>query len=125
MREHHIGIIVKDIEEEQLILGHLGYRPCGEVVEDFEQHNRVLFLENGEKLSRIELIEPLDSASTVRNARHGIHHICYEVDADFVEEFKALKIGRMLPHRYVAPALDNRKVMFACLRGGLFIEFLV
>ena len=68
MREHHVGIIVGDIEEGRLVFGHLGYRPCGEVVEDFEQHNRILFLENGQSLSRIELIEPLDGASTVRNA---------------------------------------------------------
>ncbi|MCI8790820.1 MAG: VOC family protein [Lachnospiraceae bacterium] len=125
MREHHVGIIVGDIEEGRLVFGHLGYRPCGEVVEDFEQHNRILFLENGQSLSRIELIEPLDGASTVRNASHGIHHICYETDVGFMESFKTLKIGRMLPQRYIAPALGNRQVVFACLRGGLYVEFLI
>lgn len=125
MREHHVGIVVRDIEESRTVFGCLGYKPCGDMVEDLEQHNRILFLENRQNYSRIELIEPLDDASTVRNARHGIHHICYEADEDFVDGFKALKIGRMLPQRYIAPALGNRQVMFACLRGGLFVEFLL
>lgn len=125
MKEHHVGIVVGNIEESKLVFGHLGYHPCGEAVEDIEQHNRILFLENGQDFSRIELIEALDDASTVRNARHGIHHICYKVDKDFVDGFKALKIGRVLPRKYIASALDNRQVMFACLRDGLFVEFLI
>lgn len=125
MKEHHVGIVVGDIEDGQRFFGYLGYQTCGEVVEDFEQHNRILFLENGQNYSRIELIEPLDDTSTVRNARRGIHHICYEADEDFIDEFKLLKMGRMLPRRYIAPALDNRQVMFACVRDGLFVEFLI
>ena len=99
MREHHVGVVVGDIEDGQEYFGYLGYWPCGEVVEDLEQHNRILFLENGQNYSRIELIAPLDDISTVRNARHGIHHICYEADEDFIHGFKSLKIGRMLPRR--------------------------
>lgn len=125
MREHHVGVIVGDIEESRMVFGCLGYRPCGEMVEDLEQHNKILFLESRQNYSRIELIEPLDGASTVRNARQGIHHICYEVDEGFMEDFKTLKIGRMLPQRYIAPALGNRQVVFAYLRGGLFVEFLI
>ena len=95
------------------------------MVEDLEQHNRILFMENGLDCGRIELIEPMDDASTVRNARCGIHHICYEVNEDFINGFKSLKIGKMLPRRYIAPALGDRQVMFASLRGGLFVEFLI
>ena len=125
MREHHVGIVVRDIEEGRTVFGRLGYRPCGEMVEDLEQHNRILFMENGLDCRKIELITPMDDASTVRNARHGIHHICYEVDEGFLNGFKPLKIGRMLPRRYMAPALGGRQVVFASLRGGLFVEFLI
>lgn len=125
MQEHHIGIVVGDMEEGRRVFGCLGYRPCGEVVEDSEQHNRILFMEYELGCRRIELIEPMDDASTARNARRGIHHICYEADEDFINGFKSLKIGRMLPQRYIAPALGNRQVMFASLRGGLFVEFLI
>lgn len=45
MREHHVGIVVRDIEEGRTVFGRLGYRPCGEMVEDLEQHNRILFME--------------------------------------------------------------------------------
>lgn len=125
MREHHVGIVVKNIEESRLVFERLGFQSCGEEVEDPEQHNRILFLENGQNLNKIELIEPLDGASTVRNAAPGIHHICYEVEEDFADGFRALKIGKLLPQRYIAPALGNRQVMFACLRGGLLVEFLI
>lgn len=125
MREHHVGIVVKNMEESRLVFERLGYWSCGEEVEDLEQHNRILFLENGQNLNKIELIEPLDDASTVRNAAPGIHHICYEVKEGFADGFRALKIGKLLPQRYIAPALGNRQVMFACLRGGLLVEFLI
>ena len=29
MREHHVGIVVRDIEEGQMVFECLGYRPCG------------------------------------------------------------------------------------------------
>lgn len=125
MREHHVGIVVKNMDESRLVFERLGYWSYGEEVEDLEQHNRILFLENGQNPNKIELIEPLDGASTVRNAAPGIHHICYEVGEGFADEFRALKIGKLLPQRYIAPALGNRQVMFACLRGGLLVEFLI
>lgn len=124
MREHHIGIVVRDMEESRWVFSCLGYHPCTEVTEDIYQHNKILFLEDGQDSNRIELIEPLDEASTVRNVRPGMHHICYEVEDSFLDEFKAMKIGKIFSSIYIAPALEGRKVMFACLRGGMFVEFL-
>jgi len=40
MREHHIGIVVKNVEESQKIFEKLGYKVCSEVTVDEYQHNR-------------------------------------------------------------------------------------
>lgn len=124
MKEHHLGIVVRSIEESRRIFGCLGYSPCTKMIEDIHQHNKILFLKDGQDSRKIELIEPLDEESTVKNAMPGLHHICYEVEGSFMDDFKALKIGKIFSPQYTAPALDGRQVAFACLRNGLFVEFL-
>lgn len=127
MREHHIGIVVKNIEESQRIFEQLGYEAHSETITDEYQHNRILFLENKETLQKIELIEALDGLSTVKSFNSGIHHICYEVDKreNFREMFKEMGIGKIFTRDLTAPALDNRYVVFACLKNGMFVEFIL
>lgn len=127
MREHHIGIVVKKLEESQEIFEKLGYRVCSKVTIDEYQYNRILFLENEKSLQKVELIEALNEQSTVKNVKLGIHHICYEVGEveSFHEIFKEMNIGKIFTRNITAPALDNRYVVFACLKNGLFVEFVM
>lgn len=127
MREHHIGIVVKKIEESQVIFERLGYNVCSEITVDEYQYNRILFLDNKETLQKIELIEALNENSTVINVKPGIHHICYEVgeQENFREIFRKMNIGKIFAHDITAPALENRYVVFACLKNGVFVEFVL
>lgn len=127
MKEHHIGIVVKNLEESQVIFEQLGYKVCSDVSMDKYQHNKVLFLENKETSHKIELIEALNDHSTVKKATPGIHHICYEVEEqeNFREIFKKMSIGKIFTQDMVAPAMNNRTVMFACLKNGVFVEFVL
>lgn len=127
MKEHHIGIVVKSVEESQTVFKQLGYLPCSEVVEDRYQHNRILFMENGEKSRKIELIEAMDDFSTVKNFKPSFHHICYEIEDSnsFREEFRKMQIGKIFSPTFLAPAIENKYIIFAYLKNGLFIEFLL
>lgn len=126
MREHHIGIVVKNIVESQRIFEQLGYKASSKTIVDTYQHNKILFLGNEKTLQKIELIEALDEQSTVKNFKPGLHHICYEADEgeNFREVFREMGIGKIFSHDLTAPALDNRCVMFACLKNGVFVEFI-
>lgn len=127
MYEHHLGIVVENIEESKRIFAHLGYKVCSEVVMDDYQHNRILFLENLWNSRRIELIQAMDDYSTVKNFKPGFHHICYEVENkdDFDNEFREMKVGKIFSKEFIAPAIEDRRVVFACLKNGLFVEFLL
>ena len=90
------------------------------------QNNRIMFLRNEIDGQRIELIEKLNEKSSVYNFKPGLHHICYEVEdkENFAEQFKEMKIGKIFTKPMTAPAIQNRVVVFACLRDGSFAEFL-
>lgn len=127
MKEHHIGIVVKNVEESRIIFEQLGYEVCSAVIEDEFQHNKILFMKNKKTLAKIELIEALNEKSTVKNFKSGIHHICYEVEEqeNFREIFKKMGIGKIFTRDMIAPALDNRYVVFAYLKNGMFVEFIL
>ncbi len=127
MREHHIGIVVKKMEASQRIFEQLGYKVHSEVITDEYQHNKILFLENDETFQKIELIEALDELSTIKNFKPGLHHICYEVDEteNFRKIFKEMCIGKIFTRDLMAPALGNRCVVFAYLKNGMFVEFIL
>lgn len=125
MNIHHIGVVVKDIKKSSNLYQHLGYTQVSPVIEDEVQHNRLLFLKNGDLL--IELIEPIDSSSPVYNSRNlGYHHICYQVeDLDkTISLFEGTKLGKIFTDKITAPAFCGKKVMFAMLKDGSIIEFL-
>jgi hypothetical protein len=104
----------------------LGYNSSNCITVDKYQHNNIMIL-NSEFAPSIELIEPLDEESSVYNFREGYHHICYEAELgeDIIQKFKNMKIGKIFTQPIVAPALNNRKVIFACLQNGTFIEFIL
>ena len=123
---HHIGIVVTDINKSIDIYNKIGFELEDNIVIDDVQKNRIAFLKSGYCL-KLELIEPLDEESSVYNFREGYHHICYEAEQgeDIIQKFKKMKIGKIFTTPIIAPALDNRKVVFACLQNGTFIELIL
>ena len=127
MKIHHTGIIIDDIEKSIDIFGRLGYTKTSEIVNDEIQNLKIVFLKRSDDTQTIELIESLGDMSTVHNFKNGLHHICYDVSdiQDFNEYFKTLKIGKIFTKPIIAPAVDNRPVVFALLSNGAFIEFIL
>lgn len=123
---HHIGIVVKDLDKSVRIYSALGYILCNNEKQDNIQNNRVAFMKSPFSVD-IELIEPIDKSSTVYNFEEGYHHICYEAEPeeDIIQRFKEMKIGKIFTPSIQAPALNNRKIVFACLQNNTFIEFIL
>ena len=95
MKLHHIGIVVKNIQES---LGDLGkYLKFEEttiptLVES--QKVNVCFLKTSEVY--VEFIEPVDDNSPVKriaDSGGGFHHLCFEVEDIFAEVEKMEKNG--------------------------------
>lgn len=126
MKEHHIGIVVKNIDKEIDIYEKLGYRRESKIFIDEIQRNKVVFLNREGTDLLIELIEPIDKTSTVFSAQLGYHHICYEVNSDneVKDMYKVKGTGIVFLHKIQAVALKNRCVSFAMLKNGLIIEYL-
>jgi len=123
MKIHHIGIIVNSIEKDVELYKKLGYSANEEIVNDEIQYNNILFLQRGNE--KIELIEPMDSRSSIYYLPKGYAHICYEVeDLDaFLDDFREKRIGVVFTDKLEAPAIDNRKVVFAYLKNKTIVEF--
>lgn len=104
----------------------MGYKLKEETVIDSIQNNLIAFLKS-DFFPDIELIEPIDENSSVYNFKRGYHHICYEAEPgeDIIQKFKSMRIGKIFTKPIIAPALDNREVVFACLQNGTFVEFIL
>jgi len=125
MKEHHVGIKVSQLEKNIALYSKLGYHQVSPITVDDIQNNRVTFLHN--QFQCVELIEPLNEKSSIFHFKDGYHHICYEAekDEDIIKAFKEAKIGKIFTKPIMAPALENREVVFACLQNGLFIELIL
>ena len=89
MKLHHIGIVVKNIQES---LGELtkflDFKETSVPVGVKSQKVNVCFLKTSDVY--IELIEPIENDSPVKTFSEsggGFHHLCFEVD-DIFEEIK-------------------------------------
>lgn len=125
MKVHHIGIKVSQLEKNIELYSKLGCHQVSSITVDEIQSNRIVFLQN--QIQCVELIEPLNEKSSIYHFKDGYHHICYEAekDEDIVKAFKEAKIGKIFTKPIVAPAIENREVVFACLQNGLFIELIL
>lgn len=126
MRINHIGVIVKDINKNISIYLNMGYYLQDFIKYDHIQGNRIAFMVS-DYSPNIELIEPIDEHSSIYNFKFGYHHICYEATPgeDIIQKFKSMRIGKIFTKPIIAPALDNREVVFACLQNGTFVEFIL
>ena len=91
MKLHHIGIVVKNIQES---LGELGkfldFKETSIPIEVKSQKVNVCFLKTSDVY--IELIEPIENDSPVKTFSEsggGFHHLCFEVE-DIFKEIKKM-----------------------------------
>lgn len=122
---NHIGIIVTDLDRSVRIYSKLGYA-LHDIKRDNIQNNRIAIMKS-QFSPDIELIQALNELSSIYNFKKGYHHLCYEAEPgeDIIQKFKSMRIGRIFTQPIVAPALDNRNVVFACLQNGTFVEFIL
>ena len=126
MKVNHIGVITSDLSKGIQMYSRMGYIFAGDIVRDQVQNNYIAFM-NAHSPPNIELITPMNENSSVYNFKVGYHHICYEAEPgeDVITKFKEMKIGKIFTKPIIAPALDNRAVVFACLQNGSFVEFIL
>ena len=113
MKLHHIGIVVKNIQESLgEITKYLNFEETSIPVEIQSQRVNVCFLKTSDVY--IELIEPIDNNSPVKvfsESGGGFHHLCFEVDNIFEEVEKMRKNGARV---IVAPTkgFEDRLIAF-------------
>tara|TARA_B100000029_G_scaffold133450_1_gene127506 strand:- start:375 stop:803 length:429 start_codon:yes stop_codon:yes gene_type:complete len=92
MKLHHIGIVVKNIQESLGDLSkYLRFEETTLPVLVESQKVNVCFLKTSEVY--VELIEPIENDSPVKNIAEsggGFHHLCFEV-RDIFEEIERMK----------------------------------
>jgi methylmalonyl-CoA/ethylmalonyl-CoA epimerase len=113
MKLHHIGIVVKNIQESLgEITKYLNFEETSIPIEVQSQRVNVCFLKTSDVY--IELIEPIDNNSPVKafsESGGGFHHLCFEVDNIFEEVEKMRKNGARV---IVAPTkgFEDRLIAF-------------
>ncbi|MFC1853794.1 VOC family protein [candidate division CSSED10-310 bacterium] len=107
MKLHHIGKVVRDLDEAQTYYRDIfGLQALGPPVVDPIQQVEVVFIETGPpEFPTIELIKPLSASSPVSKfleKGEGIHHLCFETEdiKQSIAELKAkgsLILGKIVP----------------------------
>ena len=128
MRFHHVGVVVKSIEQTAThYRKNLHLEPQSEIIEDPIQKVKVQFWARPGDSTSVELIEPAGEDSPVQRALAkggGLNHLCYEVDdiGAAVEEALAngaLQVGSLAP----ATAFAGRRITFLYYRHIGLVEF--
>ena len=116
MKLHHIGIVVKNIQES---LGELtqflDFKETSIPMEVSTQKVNVCFLKTSDVY--LELIEPIENDSPVKifsESGGGFHHLCFEVEDIFKEIEKMTENGARI---IVEPTkgFENRLISFVLL----------
>ena len=127
MRIHHIGYLVKKIEQAASAFEGLGYLRIGETVRDEGRGADILFLEKDGY--RIELISPYTpesvAAGLLKTYKNAPYHICYAsrdfcADMDRLEQSGYVRMGEP----QAAPAIGGRRVVFFMHAAMGMIELL-
>lgn len=126
MRLHHIGYVVKDIDqyEKNLIVE----KKVKELFDPVQNSKMALYTNFSD--AYIELIQPLNEESFTYNFLQknggGYHHLCYEVATreemkDIVSRQKLIMVKGPIP----AILFDNREVWFYYSRNKQVVEFVI
>jgi len=115
MEIHHIGYLVRNLEESARQFEILGWRQASERVHDERRRVQICFLKNNDTL--IELVQPDKDCEIIGTAlkrlRNTPYHICYECrDLDD----SAARLGEQGYHVIdtpsPAPAIEGKRVVF-------------
>jgi methylmalonyl-CoA/ethylmalonyl-CoA epimerase len=115
-RLDHVAIAVPDLERAASTYRDLLGARVSEPQAMPEHGARVVFVELAN--TRIELLEPLGSASTItkfleRNPGGGLHHVCYEVDDIMAARERLLRAGgRILGDGEPRIGAHGKRVLF-------------
>lgn len=116
MRLHHVGIVVKSIQESLGDLGrYLNFESSSTIMPVGSQKVNVCLLKVGEPY--LELIEPASNDSPISEfakSGGGIHHLCFEVTKIQEELEKLEKNGALVLVRPVI-GFDKRIIAFVDL----------
>ena len=132
MKIHHVGYLVKNINQSIEVFSDLGYVIKQETVYDVDRDIDICFMENDGVV--VELVAPRKSASSFKALRKRVgnspYHICYIADnflsdINDLEEMQKnellLKLGHIIKYARskkewsqedLAEAIDSRKVVF-------------
>ncbi len=124
---HHVGIAAESIERTAALFMEAGYKMTN-IIFDPKQNVNISFLEkNGSPL--LELVEPVDEKSPVRNilSKVGVsaYHFCYEVE-DLEDSITQLRKKRfmLLVKPVETVAFNGRKICFLYHKETGLIELL-
>jgi len=128
LKIHHIGYLVKKINQARQTFEALGYRVEQDTIRDEIRQVAICFLiKDG---YRVELVSPVSPDSVVsgliKKYKNAPYHICYETD-DYETALTELSAGGFLAidTPTPAPALDGRKVQFLTSATAGMIELIV
>ena len=116
MKLHHIGIVVKNIQESLgELTGFLDFEKTSVPMEVKSQQVNVCFLKTSDVY--VELIEPIEDDSPVKKFSEsggGFHHLCFEVGDIFGELENMKKNGARV---IVEPTMgfEDRLIAFVLL----------
>lgn len=128
MKLHHVGIVVKSIEESvPRYCQFFGLRPITELITDDKQRVNVQFLATESGATNVELIEPLPGKSPVRLALEkggGLNHLCFEVEdvGECMRQAESDGVICVCPP-VPAAAFGGRRIAFFLYRGIGLVEF--
>lgn len=128
LKIHHIGYLVKKMNQAKQTFETLGYRVEQDTVYDDTRKVDICFLvKDG---YRVELVSPVSPDSVVsgliKKYKNAPYHICYETD-DYETALTELSAGGFLAidTPTPAPALGGRKVQFLTSATAGMIELIV
>jgi methylmalonyl-CoA/ethylmalonyl-CoA epimerase len=124
---HHVGVAAESIEKTAKLFTEAGYKMTN-VIFDPMQNVNISFLEKPDS-PLLELVEPVDEKSPVRNILNKVgvsaYHFCYEAENldDSIAELRKKKF-MLLVKPVEAVAFDGRKICFLYHKDAGLIELL-
>ena len=122
MKLHHVGMVVRNIEESSKVFAEaLGGRLQSAAVDDPIQQVKVEFWTIPGSESTLEFIQPLTETSPAAQLMKkggGLAHLCFEVDDIEASVRNAQACGALVIQQPVpATAFDGRRIAFIYYRN--------